>query len=308
MSGSSDIAVLTPWVIRQSPLPRRWMKRGRFVDLTGMDGAGLLARAFDIEDSVLAPAPLHYLGMSGREPAGYCLFAYPVHLHPRREQLILMAGPDFELRESEAEQLIAELRAHFQDWCIERTSDGMWFLLLDEDPELETTSLDEVLGENINDHLPRGGDAMNWHSIMNELQMVLFGSAVNQRREEAGEPTLNSLWFWGGGRLPAAASARWNRLISNDPVALGLGRLALMEIRQVESQAVEDVDISVPGTFWVHTEPGSQDKPAVPSDRQWNTLGGALRRSEIGALILMEPGYGELHIEAGRGGFRWPWR
>jgi len=267
----------------------------------------MLARVFGVEDATLPAAPLHYLGMSGRKPAGYCMFAYPVHLHPRRDQLILMAGPDFEPREDESERLIADLEAQFEAFRIERTSDGMWFLLLDQDPKLETTPLDEVLGENINDHLPRGGDAMDWHKIMNELQMVLFVSEVNQRREAAGEPTLNSLWFWGGGHVPEIPPSRWARLVSNDPVALGMGRRAELEVLSADSRP-EAVELAVPGTLWVHAGEAREDQGRVPSQRQWKALRDALQKAEIGSLLLMEPGYGELRIEARGSGSWWPWR
>jgi hypothetical protein len=303
------MAVLAPRAISESPLPRRWMKRGQFVDLAGMDDAGLLARAFDIEGTALPAAPLHYLGISGREPTGYCMFAYPVHLHPRREQLILMAGPDFEPREDEAERLIADLEAQFEAFRIERTSDGMWFVFLDQDPKLETTPLDEVLGENINDYLPRGGDAMDWHKIMNELQMVLFDSEVNQQREATGEPTLNSLWFWGGGRVPEIPPSRWTRLVSNDPVALGMGRRAELEVWPSADSTPEAVEVTAPGTLWVHAAgEGRQEQAQFPSERQWKALRHALHQAEIDGLLLMEPGSGELRIEARGSGFRWPWR
>lgn len=90
MPEETRIGILAPGVVRDSP--RRWRKRGAFRELPALDEAELLARAFGVEEADLALAPLHYLGISGSDPEGYCLFAYPVHLHARREQLILMAG------------------------------------------------------------------------------------------------------------------------------------------------------------------------------------------------------------------------
>jgi hypothetical protein len=58
--------------------------------------------------------------------------------------------------------------------------------------------------------------------------MVLHAHPVNQAREAAGLPVVNSLWPWGGGRLPNLARippAAMTTLWSDDPVARGIARL-----------------------------------------------------------------------------------
>ncbi|MGA8259232.1 MAG: hypothetical protein WB783_03365 [Arenicellales bacterium] len=310
MSTGSEIGVLAPGVVRESPLPAHWKKRGRFLDLVDLDGDALLARAFGIEGTLPAPAPLHYLGATGREPRGYCLFAYPVYLHARREQLILMAGREFEPTEAESRVLVARLQEHFPDWRVERTADGMWFVMVDADPQLETSALRDVLGENINDHLPSGPDAMEWHRILNEVQMLLFDSEVNCEREAAGSPALNSLWFWGGGRLPDVTISRWNRVVSNDPVALGIGRRAGIDTRQMTEPSF---DVQVPDgesppqrALWVWSPGVEKASPPVFAAHHWGSLEAMLRRGTVNQLTLIEPGYGELRIDSG--GTRPWWR
>ncbi|MDP2134032.1 MAG: hypothetical protein Q8J99_10515, partial [Sulfuritalea sp.] len=48
---------------------------------------------------------------------------------------------------------------------------------------------------------------------------------VNRAREAAGKPAVNSLWPWGGGRLPAGLAGTHDALWSDDPVAQGIARL-----------------------------------------------------------------------------------
>ena len=313
MAADPEIRILAPKVIRESVLPARWKRRGRFLDLAGSKDQALLARAFGIRELDLsAAAALHYLGATGRDPGGYCLFAYPVHLHPRREQLILMAGPEFEPDEAESQLLLADLVAHFPEWRIERSGDGMWFIIVDGDPGLETSPLEDVLGENIDDHLPRGRDAMAWHAIMNEVQMVLFNSKVNERREACGAPPVNSLWLWGGGRVPEIRVPRWKRVVSNDPVALGVARRAGIEALELDGPPSEaggpDVEITGADTLWVYARPGEAAEKPVLAPRQWRALQELLRRGTLDALELLEPGYGALRIDA-RTARRWlPWR
>lgn len=312
MPAAAEIAILAPRIVRESALPRRWRKRGAFAALAGLDDLGLLARAFRVDTSSLAAAPLHYLGMTGDDPAGYCLFAYPVYLHARREQLILMTGPEFELNEAEARSLAATLREHFPDWRVERTPDAMWFIIMDRDPELETTPLQEVLGENIDGHLPRGGDAMAWHRILNEIQMLLFESEVNRNREAAGRPPVNSLWFWGGGRLPDIKSSLWTRVMTNNPVAGGMGRAAGIEthwLDQAPGQGTPESEwITEPGTLWVYSRPAEMAaRQPVVSVHQWRILRDSLRHGALDKLVLIEPEYGELTIDSRTAASWWPW-
>jgi len=312
MPRESQIAILAPNIVRESPLPKRWKKHGYFRELPALDETELLARVFGIDASVLAAAPLHYLAMTGEEPQGYCLFAYPVYLHARREQLVLMTGEEFELSDEEAAVLIEALLEYFPHWRLERTGDAMWFIITRDTPDLETTPLQTVLGEDINDHLPRGGDAREWLKIMNELQMILFDSPVNRAREAAGRPPVNSLWFWGGGRLPDIKVERWQRVATNDPVALGIGRragLAAQWLKEAPAAPDAGMEITEPGTLWIHSGAGKggEGQPAI-SDTQWEALGAALRDGALERLVLIEPGHGELTIEARHTRSWLPWR
>src|SRR6266516_108636 len=58
--------------------------------------------------------------------------------------------------------------------------------------------------------------------------MVLHSHAVNEAREARGEPAVNSVWFWGGGRVPRVATERWHSVSADEPLALGLARAAAM--------------------------------------------------------------------------------
>jgi hypothetical protein len=42
-----------------------------------------------------------------------------------------------------------------------------------------------------------------WRQAINEAQILLHAHPLNKAREAAGQAVVNSLWPWGGGRLPA---------------------------------------------------------------------------------------------------------
>ncbi|VAX04301.1 hypothetical protein MNBD_GAMMA20-677 [hydrothermal vent metagenome] len=176
----------------------------------------------------LPVASVTYTADTGRPPEGACLRADPVHLMPDRDQLVLLDSASLNLQAAEAQRLIAELNAVYAEggWRFEAPSVNRWYLLLPQRPQLKTWPLSAVNGQPIGQCLPGGEQGKIWHGIMNEIQMLLHTCSVNRQRETEGRLAVSSLWFWGGGKLPAVPTPRWRQVWSRDPVASGLARLA----------------------------------------------------------------------------------
>lgn len=51
----------------------------------------------------------------------------------------------------------------------------------------------------LTDYLPMSDDCSDWRRMWHALQMELAQLPENTAREAAGQPTINCLWFWGGG-------------------------------------------------------------------------------------------------------------
>jgi hypothetical protein len=73
--------------------------------------------------------------------------------------------------------------------------------------------------------MPTGEAAAGWRRLLNEAQMLLHMSDVNQRREEIGESAVNSLWLWGEGVLPHPGSTDVTHVYADDSVATGVAKL-----------------------------------------------------------------------------------
>ena len=97
--------------------------------------------------------------------------------------------------------------------------------------------LDEALNRSVDHHLPRGTQAIAWHRVMNEAQMILHGHPVNEAREARGEAVANSIWLWGGGTAPPAGSASFERVWSNDLLARALARNADVTVYDLPDSA-----------------------------------------------------------------------
>ena len=60
-----------------------------------------------------------------------------------------------------------------------------------------------LANRNVSTFLPSGDSMASWRRLMTELQMLLHNHPLNQQRVTTGLMPVNSLWFWGGGSLPA---------------------------------------------------------------------------------------------------------
>jgi hypothetical protein len=155
------------------------------------------------------------------------LRADPVHLHADRDRVLLFDQSTFELTQAEADQLVTELNDFFVNDALFFTAPTpyRWYIRLPRFPELITPPITHVIGRDIHKYMPRGRDQMTWRQRLNEAQMLLYQSEVNVAREQRGELSVNSVWFWGLGTLPAASASRWVEVWSEDPVAQGLAKL-----------------------------------------------------------------------------------
>jgi len=159
---------------------------------------------------------------------GWWLRADPVHLRPQRDRLVLSDSRVLDLTQDEASRLAAEIMEHYKSdgWLLKAARPGRWYLKPPRAPRIATTPLAEVVGRDIHPYLPRGADGRAWHTILNEMQILLHTSKVNEERERRGTLPVNSLWFWGGGRLPKLNPVTWSGLWGEEPLGLAFARLA----------------------------------------------------------------------------------
>ena len=149
------------------------------------------------------------LKADGGEPAHhYWLCAEPIQLRVDTHRLIV-AGRAGDFTPEETRELIAALNQHFaeDDMIFFAPSPSRWYLRAPHTPRLTTTPLARALNRSVKHHLPQGDDALAWHRVMNEAQMILHDHPVTAAREARGAIAANSIWLWGGGTLPAALHA-----------------------------------------------------------------------------------------------------
>lgn len=247
------------------------------------------------------------LADGGVNDAGWWIRADPVHLSPQGGGLILSGNELLDLSQEEALRLVAELEEVFTPdrGRLEAPRPHRWYLRPAVPTRIRTHSVDEAWGKDINDYLPDGPDSRFWHTLLNEVQMLLHSSPLNAERERRGRPPVNSLWFWGGGPLPQVRRAAWAGVWSSEPLALGLAQLAGVSLHALPTAATHWLQTAdAAGSHLLVFELGNMIGPRgdgiawrqfVESlDERWlSPLLAALRSGELASLTL--------HAERGAG-------
>lgn len=145
------------------------------------------------------------LATGGATDAAWGLLS-PVHLHVGTEQVSLTEPAALQLDEAASRELLDIVRPLFETegFTLHWAAPDRWLathVLFD---GLATASLDRVTGRNVDPWLPDQRSARLIRRLQNEVQMLLYTHPVNDRREAAGLPTVNSFWLSGCGRAPAA--------------------------------------------------------------------------------------------------------
>jgi hypothetical protein len=172
-------------------------------------------------------APIALLGAGIPPGDQFWLCADPVHLQVNRDQLLLLAPEALTITDAEAVSLCAALNHHFaaDHFTFLAPQPQRWYLKTAQPARIQTSSLSQVAGRDVDRMLPQGEDSLDWHRTFNEIQMVLHAHSVNEQREQRGALPINSLWFSGGGKLPRASTA-FKSMIGSSAVVRGLSKLA----------------------------------------------------------------------------------
>ncbi|MCU0812614.1 MAG: hypothetical protein MUE59_16600 [Thiobacillaceae bacterium] len=201
-----------------------------------------LCDAFGVAENP-AYAAFRVLGESyGPATAKACwLCADPVHLRLHQERLILADGGSLGIALAEAHAIVAELNRHFADLgTFHAAAADRWYLQLVGDTDLgrfDVLPLSAVAGRRVGQQLPETPEARWLRQLLNEAQMILHQHPANERREDEGRSTINSLWLWGAGELPSGATGGFHAVWSDNVLARGLGRAFGVPVHAIPGDA-----------------------------------------------------------------------
>jgi hypothetical protein len=209
------------------PLPAftALLGRGLLYRRPPRDTAAILVDIFGLS-SPLPAAGLRALALRQAPAAGDWLCLDPVRLRFENRALVVDGPAQLALDEDESTALAVSLAPTFSALGeLDVLAAGAWNLRLYA-PAPAFDDLPAAIGRAAAP-LPATAIHAPWRRALNEAQMVLHEHPVNRAREAAGRPRVNSVWPWGGGRLPTAAAGATTHdaLWGGDPVARGVARL-----------------------------------------------------------------------------------
>lgn len=229
------------------PALTRLLGRARSARHPALTPEAWLCQAFEVERQQDLPvAPLTAALDNLEVGDAYWLRADPVHLRVDRDRALLVDGGLIDVTLPEAKAFTSALTRHFADDGLEFFAPvpQRWYVKLREPPRLITRETSTAAGKDVDEHLPAGGDALAWHALFNEVQMLLHEHGVNDAREARGEPAVNSVWFWGGGVRPAVPGRHFDTVWSDDTTATALAAAADLHAAGVPADAATWLELA----------------------------------------------------------------
>ena len=198
----------------------------------------VLAMLFALDSNKPFPAAaLSLLACDQYTDQGHWFHADPVHLQADMDHAILRDTHGLDLTQQESESLIKELNAHFQEDGIRflMNNKDSWFINVATCEKVSTMPLNEVISRNVYSFMPQGEDALFWKKFMNEVQMLMHQSQVNEQREENNKLPVNGVWLWGEGALPLNADLQDVEIYGCHSLVKGLATLNDLNCRTIST-------------------------------------------------------------------------
>lgn len=288
----------------------------------GLDA--MLRQLFELDSAIdkaqaLPVAALTLLSDSGERQAGYWLRADPVRIEATQDRLIVVGSDVLNISREEASVLCEEISEQMSPEGLRLLAPTAtrWYFSPPETPAVRFSPLPEVVGKDLYEHMPGGEEGRPWRKLLNQVQMVLHLSRVNEERRMKGRPEINGLWFWGGGVLPPVHPCRYQAIWSDDALIRGLAMNAGLQPADLPDSARDWLDHAKPG-FHLVSLLEAQESLRAGEIETWHALIDhieehwlvllyeALKDGSLEKLILCPADGSEYHVTR-RGLRRW-WR
>jgi hypothetical protein len=241
-------------------------------------------------------AALRMWGQTGDRPTVWIAAADPVYLEARLDHLCLHALDETALSPGELGVLfdyLQERLAGHERYGFARIGACAYVRANRPMPtsELPAYVIDHELP---NDYLPVD-ESGSYHSLRGEVEMALHDHEVNQERQSAGKPPVNSLWLWGGGFAPEQETVPQPPLFAKNPVLRGYWFSKTGVVADWPGSVEACLEASVSG-FVAQPSPG--DSGWV--ERLLNELQLALKAGRLSSVTLLLGSQAALRLDRPR--------
>jgi len=274
----------------RTPTLAFWLARGDRLADAAPGRTSAVKEAFEFVGTGV-PAAALTRELDARDAAGAIwLRADPAWMMADAVTLRLMACGNLGLTGDESRALAQALKPLFGDagFPLEASTPSRWYLRCPAGAQLPAFSPpDEALGDDVARHLPQGESGRRWRHLLNEAQVILHNHPLNAARTRRGAAPVNSVWFWGAGRMPDWVRTPFAVVASDDDVVQALAHAA-----NVRSGGLDPVALDGGGSALVDLA-AARDAGAL--ERDWFApIRARIARRECGGVRLAFSG-GERH-------------
>jgi hypothetical protein len=168
-------------------------------------------------------------GLAGLQDKKFWIRAEPVTMQADMARVVITGRGCEGFSAGELDELSSSVRpmVTVEGMGFEVAPEGRWYLIPDKPVEFTFTALDEAFGFDVANVFPDHPEALSWRRLMNDIQMALHAHPLNAKRRLQGKRQINSVWFWGGGKVPEPRTERsFDVIYANHPVSQGLALIA----------------------------------------------------------------------------------
>ena len=195
------------------PALNQLLRYARPIENNLYDLEPILSACMGWQDYAVLPFAQAYVDQASPDRHKYLLFR-PVHLKADMYNAFVIPIEDSQTNLNDIALLIKDLSDYFEVDCdIRAMAEGNWLMRLKLcDPPRHFPHYLSIIGRKANPYTEQSKHLLPWYQLVNEMQMYLHQHEINQNRLQSGLLTINSLWFWGAGSLPARSNTgiSWN--------------------------------------------------------------------------------------------------
>jgi len=243
---------VTPEYLPALPATETLFARGHMQEKSAASFSETLCHLFNLKVADERDPPIAAISRlidDDHSMQGVWMRADPVHLTADRGGVVLVDGSSFTLDQHDALVLAAEIKEILAErgLMLEAPTTNRWYVQLETLPKIKTTAIHEVVGRDIHKYMPAGKHKQQWAQLINEIQMALHASQLNEERQRRGELPINSVWFWGSGALPEQTEHQWTKVFTDEIIAKGFSKhtnVVCQELPDQVNQLVQKLDES----------------------------------------------------------------
>ena len=128
--------------------------------------------------------------------------------------------------EAESRQLFADMAPYFAEdgLTLHYLEPKLWLCCGEPLRDVRAASFDRVIGKDLSDWQPAGGESAKLRRLQNEMQMLLYTHTVNNARSCSNAAVINSVYFHGNGELCGELSRDKEKVSANITASINMPR------------------------------------------------------------------------------------